>query len=106
LYSREINGFLPGHLLTGVPVRRYLSPGNGIDQLTTTGAVRKMAQDITGIIRTMQTSAVDRCRERLDAAALKARSLINRGEDDAGKDPAHDDQEHGVTSVLKRRHGL
>jgi hypothetical protein len=64
-----------------------------------------MAQDITGIIRSLQTTAVNRCRERLDAAALKARGLINRGEDDNGKDPGPDDQ-YGVTSVLKRRHGL
>lgn len=64
-----------------------------------------MAQDITGIIKSLQTTAVNRCRERLDAAALKARGLISRGEDGAGDDPAHDNQ-YGVTSVLKRRHGL
>ena len=37
---------------------------------------------------------------------LKARDLINRGEkgDEGGK--AHEKPEYGVTSVLKRRHGL
>lgn len=65
-----------------------------------------MAQDITGIIRSLQTTAVNRCRERLDAAALKARGLIRRGEDEPGNDAARDDPEYGVTSVLKRRHGL
>jgi hypothetical protein len=64
-----------------------------------------MGKDITGIIRSLQTTAVNRCRERLDAAALKARGLISRGEDEADRDPAHDDQ-YGVTSILKRKHGL
>lgn len=64
-----------------------------------------MAQDITGIIRSLQTTAVNRCRERLDAAALKARGLIRRGEDDTGRDTTRD-EEYGVTSVLKRKHGL
>jgi hypothetical protein len=64
-----------------------------------------MGQDITGIIKSLQTTAVNRCRERLDAAALKARGLISRGEDETGKDPGRDDQ-YGVTSILKRKHGL
>jgi len=65
-----------------------------------------MAEDITGIIRSLQTTAVNRCRERLDAAALKARGLIRRGEDEPENDTARDAPEYGVTSVLKRKHGL
>jgi hypothetical protein len=65
-----------------------------------------MPQDITGIIRSLQSSAVNRCRERLDAAALRARGLISRGNDDGENGAAHDKPEYGVTSVLKRRHGL
>jgi hypothetical protein len=65
-----------------------------------------MAQDITKILRSLQTTAVNRCRERLDEAALKARGLISRGEDDREKDAAHDDTQYGVTCVLKRKHGL
>ena len=65
-----------------------------------------VAKDITKVIRSLQCSAVNRCRERLDAAALKARELIGRGENDHEKDTVHDEPDYGVTSVLKRRHGL
>jgi CBS-domain-containing membrane protein len=73
--------------------------------LITKGVVWVVAKDITGIIRSLQCTAVNRCRERLDAAALRARDLINKGEDaDEGK--ARGETDYGVTSVLKRRHGL
>ena len=65
-----------------------------------------MAKDITKVIRSLQCSAVNRCRERLDAAALKARDLIGRNENDDEKGKVHDKPEYGVTSLLKRRHGL
>ena len=70
------------------------------------GVVWIVAKDITKVIRSLQCSAVNRCRERLDAAALKARELIGKGEDDGDKGTVHDKPEYGVTSVLKRRHGL
>jgi hypothetical protein len=65
-----------------------------------------MAQDITGIIRSLQASAVNRCRERIDEAALRARGLISRSGDDDGERAAPGGPQYGVTSVLKRRHGL
>jgi len=65
-----------------------------------------VAKDITGIIKSLQCSAVNRCRERLDAAALKARDLISKGENGDDKGAVHDTPEYGVTSLLKRRHGL
>jgi hypothetical protein len=65
-----------------------------------------MAQDITRIIRSLHCSAVNRCRERLDAAALKARDLIGKAENDDEKGAMHDDPQYGVTSILKRKHGL
>jgi hypothetical protein len=74
--------------------------------LITTGVVRTVAKDITGIICTLHTSAVNRCRERLDAAALKARDLINRDRNDDQKGSPEEKPQYGVTSVLKRRHGL
>jgi hypothetical protein len=70
------------------------------------GVVRDMAQDITRILKSLHTSAVNRCRERLDAAALKARDLISREENGDERDAAHNDPQYGVTSVLKRKHGL
>jgi hypothetical protein len=54
----------------------------------------------------LQCSAVNRCRDRLDAAALKARTLISRDENGDEKGKANDKPEYGVTSLLKRRHGL
>jgi hypothetical protein len=65
-----------------------------------------MAQDITKILKSLQCSAVNRCRERLDAAALRAKNLIGKGENDDEKGPAHDESQYGVTSLLKRKHGL
>jgi len=70
------------------------------------GVVWIVGKDITRVIRSLQCSAVNRCRERLDAAALKARELIGRGENGDEKDTVHDKPDYGVTSVLKRRHGL
>jgi hypothetical protein len=74
--------------------------------LITTGIVRAMAQDITKILRSLHSSAVNRCRERLDEAALRAKDLIGRGGEGEKKEPAQDDRQYGVTSVLKKRHGL
>jgi hypothetical protein len=65
-----------------------------------------MASDITKIICTLHTSAINRCRERLDAAALKARDLITKGGNTDEKGATQEKPEYGVTSVLKRRHGL
>ncbi|MCK9579181.1 MAG: hypothetical protein M0Q92_01880 [Methanoregula sp.] len=65
-----------------------------------------MAQDITKILRSIQTTAVNRCRERLDEAAIRAKNLISRGEDADKKEPAHEEPQYGVTSLMKRKHGL
>jgi hypothetical protein len=70
------------------------------------GVVRIVVKDITGVIKSLHCSAVNRCRERLDAAALKARDLISKGENGDEKDNTHDKPEYGVMSLLKRRHGL
>lgn len=87
-------------------VRRYICFVDGIDQLYTKGVVRRVAKDLSLVIRSLQCSAVNRCRERLDAAALKSRDLISTGETENGGVAKHDTPEYGVTSLLKRRHGL
>ena len=74
--------------------------------MNTTGRVSALAQDITKILKSLQATAVNRCRERLDEAALKAKSLISKGGDAEKKGPANDDAQYGVTSLLKRKHGL
>jgi hypothetical protein len=64
-----------------------------------------MVTDIGGIIRSLHTTAVNRCRERLDEAALKARGLIRNNDPDSGG--SHEQEErYGVTAVIKKRHGL
>lgn len=65
-----------------------------------------MARDLTGIIRSLHASAVNRCRERLDEAALRAKGLISRGGSGEEGRAGHDTEPYGVTSVLKRKHGL
>jgi len=99
-------GFFPAAMDCALPVRRYLCSPTGIDQLITTGVVREMAQDITKILKSLQTTAVNRCRERLDEAALRAKNLIGRGGEAETRDPAPETPQYGVTSVLKRKHGL
>jgi hypothetical protein len=74
--------------------------------ITNDVVVRVVAKDIPGVIRSLQTTAVNRCRERLDEAAARARGLISRGEHGEKEGAAYDKPEYGVTSVLKRRHGL
>jgi hypothetical protein len=63
-----------------------------------------MVQDIAGVIRSLHTTAVNRCRERLDDAALRARGLITRV--DPETKPHDTKEQYGVTSILKKRHGL
>jgi hypothetical protein len=74
--------------------------------LINSSIVKTMARDIPSIIGTLRISAVNRCRERLDAAALKARELISKGGNTDEKGDTQDKPEYGITSVLKRRHGL
>jgi hypothetical protein len=65
-----------------------------------------MAQDLMKTIGALQNAAIGRCRKRIEDAALKAKGLIGSEPQDkkescpCGKPPC------GVTSVLKRKHGL
>ena len=65
-----------------------------------------MPQDITRILRSLHATAVNKCRERLDEAAIRAKTLIRKEGDEESKSPAREGSEYGVTSILKRRHGL
>jgi alpha-D-ribose 1-methylphosphonate 5-phosphate C-P lyase len=88
------------------PVRKYISLTNGIDQITNIVTVRIMKKDITGVIRSLHTTTVSRCRERLEEAALRAREAMCIKDTDAGEEQTPGKPENGITSVLKRRHGL
>jgi len=66
-----------------------------------------MVRDLAKSINELRCAAVGRCRERLEQAAQKAKGILNNGqiEDKEEKDPPCKEQ-YGVTSLLKRKHGL
>lgn len=65
-----------------------------------------VAQDLMKTIGALQDAAVGRCRKRIEDAALKAKGLLRAGEQ--GDTELHPAQKPscGVTSILKRKHGL
>ncbi len=66
-----------------------------------------MTRDLIAIIDTMRSNAVGRCRERIEQAAQKARELAASGHKaDERKETSHGEPQCGVTSILKRKHGL
>jgi hypothetical protein len=65
-----------------------------------------MPQDLTQLIEKIKASAVDRCRERIQTAASKAKEMLNANKPENHKEPPPGVETHGVTSVLKKRHGL
>ena len=65
-----------------------------------------MPQDLTILIEKIKASAVDRCRDRIDTAASKARGLITTNTAENGKNTSPGTGTHGVTSVFKKRYGL
>ena len=63
--------------------------------------------DITHSIEVLKTAAVGRCRERIEQAAQKAKGLFKNGEEEQKiMPPAGNEEKYGVTSLLKRKHGL
>jgi CBS-domain-containing membrane protein len=65
-----------------------------------------MPQDLNKLIEKIKASAVDRCRDRLDAAACKARGSITSSTTENRKNFPSGIETHGVTSSYKKRHGL
>jgi hypothetical protein len=65
-----------------------------------------MAQDLLKTISTLQNAAIGNCRKRIEDAALRAKGIIRSGPKDADAQCRCHDPPHGVTSVLKRKHGL
>jgi hypothetical protein len=64
-----------------------------------------MLKDVTTVIDSLRDAAVLRCRERIERAALKAKGLLKDGSPSEKKEN-NKAQQYGVTSVLKRKHGL
>lgn len=65
-----------------------------------------VAQDLMKTIGALQDAAVGRCRKRIEDAALKAKGLFRAGEQDESESHPEKRPSCGVTSVLKRKHGL
>lgn len=65
-----------------------------------------MPQDLNKLIEKIKASAVERCRDRLDTAACKARGLISTNTAENNKNTPPLSETHGITSVFKKQHGL
>ncbi len=66
-----------------------------------------MARDILKAINALKNTTVARCRDRIDEAARKARDVRGCGQNEGAKKPAEScTPSCGVTSILKRKHGL
>jgi hypothetical protein len=65
-----------------------------------------MAQDLLQTISALQNTAIGNCRKRIADAALRAKGILGR--DTPGTETADSCRKPpcGVTSVLKRKHGL
>jgi len=66
-----------------------------------------MSQDSEKKIGKLKNIAIDRCRERIEQAACKAKELMNKPSPE-GKDERYryTNQTPGMTTFLKKRHGL
>lgn len=82
-----------------IPMARYT-------QLINSRGVQKMAQDLMKTIGALQDAAVGRCRKRVEDAALKAKGLFRGGEQEGDGPDSCKKLSCGVTSILKRKHGL
>jgi hypothetical protein len=57
-------------------------------------------------ISVLQNTAIGNCRKRIEDAALRAKGIIRSDSPDAGAPGPCQKPHCGVTSVLKRKHGL
>jgi hypothetical protein len=65
-----------------------------------------MANNLNTLIGKIKDSAVARCRERIELAADKAREVLNGKKPEDPKDSPSKKEPPGMTSCLKRQHGL
>jgi hypothetical protein len=66
-----------------------------------------MVKDLTKKINELRYAAVGRCRDRLEEAAQKAKGILKNGQIEEKEDTVPPCKEqYGVTSLLKRKHGL
>ncbi|MDO8873029.1 MAG: hypothetical protein Q7V05_09920 [Methanoregula sp.] len=66
-----------------------------------------MTHDINNKIGKLKDMAIGRCRERIEQAACKAKEIMNRPKSEEQKqETTNYTQPSGITSFLKKRHGL
>ena len=65
-----------------------------------------MKKDVVLAIGAMRDAAVGRCRERIEQAALRARGIVGTQKQNEAKEQPDSGSQYGVTSLLKRKHGL
>ena len=66
-----------------------------------------MSKDYSQVIGTLRETAIGRCRQRIDAAAKKVQDMVKNPPDEKiEKTPPCGKEQYGVTSILKKRHGL
>jgi hypothetical protein len=66
-----------------------------------------MKENLIKIIGSLKAETVGRCRERIDQASQKAKEIMGREGCSCRKDVKSCCHEKpGVTTILKRRHGL
>ncbi len=66
-----------------------------------------MSSDMSRKIEKLKEMAIGRCRERIDQAACRAKVLMNGSKPGDQMDArAGSDQTYGMTSFLRKRHGL
>jgi len=65
-----------------------------------------MTQDLLETISALQSAAVGNCRKRIADAALRAKGIIRSDPSGAGDPGPCRKPSCGMTSILKRKHGL
>jgi hypothetical protein len=66
-----------------------------------------MSQDSERKIGKLKDMAIGRCRERIEQAACKAKELMNKPSPEGMRERnQYNNQPSGMTSFLKKRHGL
>nr|WP_319377042.1 hypothetical protein [uncultured Methanoregula sp.] len=65
-----------------------------------------MAQDLIKTIGAMRDTAIGNCRKRIEDAARKAKGMIGTETPECEPETKNAAPACGVTSILKRKHGL
>jgi hypothetical protein len=68
--------------------------------------VQTLAQDLLKTINSLQSTAIGKCRKRIEEAAAKTKGIIGSDAHDEDAERPTRKPSCGVTSILKEKHGL